>query len=25
MAIAGAGDAWRPTYLAGADIVQTEN
>jgi hypothetical protein len=25
MAIAGLGDAWQPTYLAGADIVQPEN
>ena len=25
MAISGIGDAWRPTYLAGADIVQPEN
>jgi hypothetical protein len=25
MAISGVGDAWQPTYLAGADIVQPEN
>ena len=25
MAISGLGDAWQPTYLAGADIVQPEN
>lgn len=24
MAISGVGDAWRPTYLAGADIPQPE-